>query len=334
MYGDNNIASLKNLGLYVPTVVPRPVAAPSPAQNNIQNAGQPGSAPAPAPSPQNTIGGTSTYNPAAAAKAAADAKNLGYINDQVSGAEAGGMNSGSVAGSTYNTQGLNLVDQLRQGQTGINQSRQGIAMDQINSVKSLVDTIKQGLHGSAVSLGNSNALDSSAADAVSRIYANYGNEQRNVINNDAAVKNQSQDVAQTNLGIQKDEGVRNLSTYRDTVLDQIANDTQQKLSAIDGIAQLEGLSGKVDINGIKQQVIQNAQQKIADADTYIQNQLGGINPTSADDIAKNAYALANAGVKSSGGGIAYQQSDLNPTQNLGGAPTTQLPLYLKPKNAS
>lgn len=281
----------------------------------------------------NTTGGGTAYNPAAVAKAAQDAKNLGYINDQVSGAQAGEMNSGSVAGSTYNTQGLNLADQLRQGQTGINQARQGIAMSQINSIKSLVDTIKQGLSGSAVTLGNSNALDSSAANAVGRIYTNYGNEQRNVINNDAAVKGQEQDVAQTNLGTQKDEGIRNLSTYRDTVLDQISNDTQQKLASIDGIAQLQGLSGKVDINGIKQQVIQNAQDKIAAADSYIQSLIGGITPTSADDTAKNAYALANSGVQSSGPGLTYQQSDINPTQQLGGAPTTQLPLYLKPKTS-
>lgn len=307
------------------------------SQNAARAVAQPTPQPSqPAASPANSVGGGSggsVYNAAAAAKAAADAKNLAYINDQVTGAQAGEMNSGSVAGSTYNTQGLNLVDQLRQGQTGINQARKSIGMDQINSIKSLADEIKQGLQGGAVTLANSNALDSSAANAVDRIYANYGNTQRNVINNEAAVKNDQQDTAQSNLDLQRNEGVRNLQTYRDTVLDQIGNDTTQKLAAIDGIASLQGLQGKVDVNGIKNAVIANAQQKIADADAYIQSQLKGVAPMTPDEIATQAYELANKGVQSSGSGLTYQTLPTNPTQNLGGAPNSQLPLYLKPKTS-
>lgn len=289
----------------------------------------PADSPAPAPTP--AAPAQSAAQIAAATQAAAQDKMRNYINDQVTGTTAGEMQSGNVAGSTYDSQGRDLAAQLTQGQTGINQARQGIAISQINSIKGLVDSIKSGLRGSAVNLGNSNALDSSAADAVGRIFSQYGNTQRNVINNDAAVKNSDQDVAQTNLGLQKDMGLRGLNVYKNTTLDQIANDTMQKLAALEGMGQLQGINGAVDINGIKQQVVNNAQQKIADADSYIQQLIGGINPTGADDIAKNAYALSNAGAAGSGN-VGFTPLALNPASALGGAPTAQLPLYLKPKN--
>jgi nitrogen regulatory protein PII len=313
------------------TPPPAPAAAPSGATTNSG-----GNVPPPSNyTNTTTTNNTPAYNPAAvaaAALAAAQAKVRGYINDQVAGATATDMNSGETAGSGYQTQGAQLANTINQGQTAINQKRIGIATSQINSIKGLVDNIKQGLRGSAVNLGNSNALDSSAADAVGRIFSQYGNTQRNVINNDAATQQNDQDVAQTQLGFQKDTGMQGLEQYKRDQLDKIATQAIQQLTAIDGMGQLQGIGSTVDIQGIKNQVLQNAQQKIADADKYVQGLLGGINPIGQDDIATKAYALSNAGATGSGG-IGFTPLDTNPAAPLGGAPNAQLPLYLKPKNS-
>lgn len=307
---------------WVPTPVP---ANNTPVVNNTT------------PTTPNTINQAPTYAQQqaayaaqqAAAKAAQEAKVRGYLNDQVTGAQAYETQAGNTAGSTYNDQGRTLANTLNQVQTGINQKRVGIATSQINSIRNLVDTIKQGLQGEAVNLGNSNALDSSAANAVARIFSQYGNTQRNVINNDAAVQQNDQDTAQQQFNLQKDTGLVGLDNYKKTILDQIANDTISKLTAIDGMGQLQGVTGAVDVQGVKDAVLKNAQDKISQADQYVQGLVGGINPIAQGDIATKAYDLANRGVAGSGG-ITYQPINLNPAANLGGAPTAQLPLYMKP----
>lgn len=271
---------------------------------------------------------------AAAAKAAQDAKIRAYAQDQATGAQAGLMQSGSSGANDYTSQGINLAGQLQTGQNAINQARLNIGTSQINSIKGLVDAIKNGLQGARVGLGNSNAEDSSAADAISRIYSQYGNTQRNVINNDAAVKNADQDAQQSQLDLQREMGVHSLSSYKDNLISQITNQAQQQLSAIDGIASLQGVSGAIDINAIKNAVVQNAQQKLADADSYIQGRLGAVNPMAADQVAKQAYDLSNRGVAGSGGiNFAPIQQTPDPSQTLGGATNFNLPLYTKPKNA-
>lgn len=271
---------------------------------------------------------------AAAAKAAADAKVRAYAQDQASGAQAGLMQSGSSGANDFTSQGINLAGQLQTGQNAINQARLNIGVSQINSIKGLVDAIKSGLQSSRVGLGNTNAEDSSAADAISRIYSQYGNTQRNVINNDAAVKNADQDTQQSQLDLQREMGVHSLSSFKDNLINQISNQAQQQLSAIDGIAQLQGVSGAIDINAIKQAVVNNAQQKLADADAYIQSRLGAVTPTGADDIAHQAYDLSNRGVQGSGGtNFVPIQQGTDPSQTMGGATNFQLPLYTKPKSA-
>ncbi len=274
-------------------------------------------------------GGTATTT----AQAAAQAKLAAYIKDQTDAAVAGQMQSGVTAGGNYNNQGNSLVEQLQQGQSGIDSARKSIAVNQINSINQLADQIRQGLAGSRVTLANSNALDSSAADAVARIYSNYGDTQRNVINNGAAIKNDEQDTAQSNLGLQRALGENNLDTYKNTTIDQIANQTQQALSSLDSLGQMQGLTGAVDINGLKQQIVKNAQDKIAAADAYVQAKLAGVQALTPDQVAQRAATLVNAGTTSSNGGLTYQQltpaTATNP--NAGAAVPASMPLYLKPK---
>jgi hypothetical protein len=298
-------------------------------------------APAPAsggPGPTNPSAAVQAASAAAAAasaaKAAHDAGIQNYIDDGTQRAQNDAASATGTATTNYNNQALNLLDTSRQGQNTINAARTGIAQNQIQSVKSLVNNIRQGLQSGAVRLGNSNALDSSAAGAVARIESQYGNDQTNVINNEAANKNNEQDIAQGNLGIQEAEGKRTLDSFKSTSIEQIGRDLQNQLLNIDQYAGLQGMTGHVDIAGLKSRAVADAQGKLAGVDQYLQNGMSGINPLGADAVAQKAYQLNNAGVVPSGPGLSYQlQQPANaPAQQLGGAQLTQLPLYLKPRN--
>src|SRR5206468_7862059 len=58
---------------------------------------------------------------AAAAQAAQVAKMTAYLQDQANSITAGNLKSADVFGNTYNNQGNALIEQLQQGQSGIDQ---------------------------------------------------------------------------------------------------------------------------------------------------------------------------------------------------------------------
>lgn len=245
-----------------------------------------------------------------------------------------GLAEASGQGANYQGQAGQLYGQLAQGQNTIDQARKNIGITQINSIKDLMNTIRQGLQGTGVQLGNSNALDSSAAGAASRIYANYGNVETNKVNNAAATSNSDQDVAQTNLGIQHDVGMAGLKAFRDNAIAQITTDAQKGLDSLKQYISIIGGDGNaVNAQGIKQQILQNAQDKLGAVDQYIQSSIGGIHAATPDQLAKQAYSASNAGVVPSGAGLPFQldRPTQSPQAQLGGAQTSLIPLALKPK---
>jgi hypothetical protein len=295
----------------------------------------------PPPTVQNTSN-TST-NTAASAAATKQAQGRAYLQDQADSTVGLENTAGDAAGTGYTGQGTSLYGTIAQGQNAVDQARRSIGVNQIQSINSLVDQIRNGIQGTRVTLGNSNALDSSAADAAARIYSNFGNTQRNIINNSAAVSNNAQDVAQNNLGVQKDVGITNLNAWKDQALSTISSDTQSKLLSLDGMAKLYGIDspngspigGVVDVQGLRNQVLQHAQDQIAAADKIVQDHLNSVHQLNPDEVASQAEGLVNAGTTSSSGSQPYNigSSSNDPINVLGGATTSQLPLYLKPKSA-
>lgn len=290
------------------------------------------------PTGGNSVLGASTVKtPAQIAQDAQNAKIAAYLQSGQDSQLQSGLQEGSSAGSNYQGQAGQLYSTVAQGENTINEARKNIGINQINSIKDLMSTIRNGLAGTGVQLGNTNALDSSAAGAAARAYANYGNVETNKINNSAETGNADQDTQQQNLDIVKTTGLTGLKAFRDNAVSTITTDAQRGLDSLAStIAMLGGDASKIDVAGIRQQILDNAQAKLAQVDQYIQ---GNINPTAGmakEDVAKNAYAGANAGVIPSGPGLGFQLADPNaaPTQTLGGADTSLIPLALKPRDTT
>lgn len=308
-----------------------PAPAPGPAVVNTSSTGS-GSTGSGGGGGGTVVAGPTAAQIAAQQQAAAQAKLTAYLQDQAKSVLSGNLKSADVFGNTYNNQGNSLIEQIQQGQSGIDQARKGIAVNQINSINQLADTIREGLKGQQVSLANSNALDSSARDAVARIFAQYGNTQRNVINNGAAVQNDAQDTAQSNLELQRALGLNNLHSTRDSTIDGIVQTIASQLATLDGTGQLQGITGAFDSNALKQQVADHANSLAAADDQRINDQLGGIHALTGTDLAQKAAALVNAGTVSSGAGLPFQQL-MAPTPTNGAPTAASIPLYLKPKQS-
>lgn len=262
------------------------------------------------------------------------AKIASLITSGTNAAIAGGQ--GSAAGAAGNIAGLgdSLATTVGSGQNNIDEARKQIGLSQINSIKQLANTIHEGLTGTGVQLGNSNALDSSAAGAAARAYSNYGNTQTNAINNSATTGNESQDVQQKNLDLTSTNGLAAIKSARDSAIGTIQAQASQALQGLaTTIAYMGGNASQIDVKGIQDQIVQAAQDQLAQVDSNISSLLGGIHPATGDQIAQNAEAASNAGVVPSGTGLPFQQAD--PSQSapatLGGADTSLIPLALKPK---
>lgn len=266
------------------------------------------------------------------------AKIAALISSGTQSAIAGGQ--GGTASALGNLQGLGdtLATNVQTGQNTINEARKNIGISQINSIKQLMNTIRQGLQGTGVALGNTGALDSSAATAAARAYANYGNVQTNAINNTAATGNQDQDVQQQNLDLTSTNGLAAIKSARDSAIGSIQAQAAQALQGLAAtIAYLGGDTSKLPVQQIQDQIVQNAQSQLAEVDSNISSILSGVTPASADQTAQSAESASNAGVvPASGNSFQVAPATAAPSSNgaqFGGAPTSLIPLVVgKPQD--
>lgn len=289
-------------------------------------------APAPPPSP-----GQTPAQQAAAATAAAQkqAQINAAINYGTSNAIAAGSAGTSEQAANLKSTGDQYQAAQEAGQNDINLARTQIGTTQINSIKQLQETIKNGLQGVGVQLGNSNALGSSAADAAARAYATYGNVQTNAANNTAATGNLAQDTAQNNLDITTKADLDQLNNARDAA---IANIQGNAISALNNLGTLvsvylQGDPSQINAPAIQQQIVSNAQGELSQVDQNYQSLIGGINPMSTQQIATGAEAASNAGVVPASGApynpVTAPSTSGAISQPYGGAPAPSLiPLTL------
>lgn len=307
-----------------PDVIPttNPAYPAASASSSSQSASTPTPTPTPPPTPPPPS--DPPTDPAAAAAAAAAAATQDKINQLIvtgtNAAQAGGV-GGTAAGNQQLTDlGTNANVAITGQQNAIDEARKEIGVTQINSVKQLQNTIKDGLQGTGVELGDSNALSSSAAQAAARAYANYGNVGTNTANNTAAVANEGQDVQQSDLEVIKAADKTQLDSARDAAVQSITAQAAQALDALQTqITYLGGDPNSVNVQQIKQGIVQSAQDDLAQIDSNYQNMINGSAPATSDQTAQAAEAASNAGVVPSSG---TPYSTTNITQNPATASTT------------
>lgn len=226
-----------------------------------------------------------------------------------------------------------LLQKLRVGQQGIDQGRENNALNRIRSLSDLRDSVRQGVQSGSVQLSNNNALDSSAAEALAKGYGRFGTQQQGDIMNEYALANRDIDTQQSNLNLERDQGLRDLENYKLSQANQIGNSVYDRLAAISEAALGQGVDGAIgDVNSYKQQIINEALGAIQALDQQLRGGVGGIQALGQDQIEANAYKLANAGGQAlPDNGFSYETAPgVGPIQN--GAPIAQFPMVRRREN--
>jgi hypothetical protein len=224
-----------------------------------------------------------------------------------------------------------LLQKIRTGQQGIDQSRENASLNKLRSLNDLKDSIRQGIQSGSVRLANGNALDSSAAEALAKGYGRFGTQQAGDVQNEYALANRDIDTNQSNLDYERESGLRNLENYKQQQAQQIGNSVYDRLAAIQDTAMSQGANGAVgDINAQKQQIINEALSQLQGLDQSLRGGVGGIQRLGQDQIDANAYNLLTAG----GAALPANTFNYETAPGVGavqnGAPIAQYPLVRRP----
>lgn len=306
------------VALQQPTVTPQ--SAPAAPQTNMPNSG-----------PPVVLAATTAGSGGAASTGAVPTSNADAINNAISygtqnAIAAGQSGTAGAVGSLTETADPEVAA-IQNQQANINLARTQIGTSQINTIKQLMNTIREGLQGSGVALGNSGALSSSARDAVGRAYANFGNVEKNSANNTAATANEAQDVQQEELGNTATGYTASLKAARDQAVAQIQGNAIAALNNLGTLVSvyLGGDASLINAPAIQAQIVQNAQDQLAQVDADLESKINGaIAPPTADQTATAAEAASNAGVVPAAGNSFGLTPPTTSATSSGGAPPPSL----------
>ena len=296
--------------------------------------------------PGAVLGAETTVNKAAQTaptvdpQAAAKANNQNLINTQQDQALALTRQNLGAGANAQRSTADNFLQQLQQGQLGINQDRQLTQYNKLSSVNDLVNSIRNGINSGGVALGNANALNSSAAEGLARAYNAYGSQAQNSIEGQSNLAGLQDDQKQQLLQAQGGQYRNSLDSAKQQLVDNIGSDIYSRLNVLNAQAQAQGLS-PIDIAGQKQALINEAQQKLQGVDDYFASMLDpNQNPNMAqqsnDQAANQAYQTYTQGIVPQNAGL--YSYDRTPTTTLQGqqvptdtnaAPIASLPLFTK-----
>lgn len=216
-------------------------------------------------------------------------------------------------------------------QQSINQGVQNAELNRQIGIRDLSNTIRAGLNSGAISLGNANALDSSAALEMARAYGQYSDQQQNDINANAgaAITQGGQQEAQLKAQNQANLGV--LATEKQTALQNAQTGLAFYLKQLDDQGQSQGLQPlhfNSAINNMLSSSQSELQAPINNLNTSVATDptLQQMTPQAAAQIALQDYAK-NA-LPTNLSGYTFNNTPLAQTPNAPkAAPTVQLPLY-------
>ena len=242
------------------------------------------------------------------------------------GVQQGGLeseNRTAAAGNrhAYNIDAQDFVTGQRTGQNTINSGRVNNALNLRRSMSAIASGVRQGMRSGAVNLANMNAMDSGAAEAMARALARQGNQQAGTVNNEAQIAENTFQTDQNNLGLQREQGLGRLKSWRDGKVNEISSKLWQKLSELDADAQGQGVGGAVDM-GMRDRVVGDASRQLDEVDAVTQQELAKIGGLDYNGVQQRVGEMEAAGAAVAnpftyeGGGLQVGNGG---TTNTGGA---------------
>jgi hypothetical protein len=273
---------------------------------------------APAPDPYAKYGGVANYN--------------NYLNnfnsqqqnvDQTSGLAAQTSDLGKA------TEINQYLDALKLQQKGLDRQATQNYLAKQSGNQGILDWVGQGIRSGGVMLGNKNASNSSASEALARAYGQQGRQQMAGVNQQFA---QGQDkVQQGEDDMQSDIAahIRDLPAWKTQTVNNIVSAAQQQLGQIDQTMTYLSMPQRVNMEGQKQQITQDVLSKLQALDGQLA-QAHSVQPQSTNDIQASANKLFQAGTAPDN---AFSYNTNVPQQFQGTGPfASDLPVFAPSKN--
>lgn len=197
--------------------------------------------------------------------------------------------------NTYDDKTRNFLRNFGESQRNINTGQTNNALNLRRSLASTASDVRQGLRSGEVDLGNMNALDSGAAEAMSRAWARVGGRQTNEARNEAALQTRELDADQVALNQERDDTVRSLHNFYQAEKQAINADLENRLDNLWVQADEQGLGAEVH-RGLRNQLLNQAIRRIRRLEEYRKNRMKDIYAFTPEQILQEAAKMDTAGV--------------------------------------
>lgn len=159
----------------------------------------------------------------------------------------------------------------------------------------ILGKVSRGVKSAGVMLGQKNASNSSAAQAIANAYGDIGNRDNMKVEQGYAVNNEGIATDQQNFELSRNTNARRLEDSKTNIVNNIVNDATSQLQALD--AQIAGASlpGRIAIEQEKNRIRSEASAKLSAFDGQL-NQARSLSGYNADQRRAEAQRLAGLGM--------------------------------------
>lgn len=225
---------------------------------------------------------------------------------------------------------LDLVDSLKTGQTSIDERAINNYMAKRQGTQDITSMVGRGIRSGGVMLGNKNAVDSSASEALARAYGDIGRRQLSDVGNQFALEKRQIGLSQDDLDRQQQTGVRKIRESKSMVINNILAEARNKLGALDAAMVDADITKKINIDREKQKIKGRLVDILQQYDSMLSNRVGAINPMGEGGRISEATRLAGLG-QAPENAFDFTSSAPANFQQTGASPSG-LPLYALPRN--
>lgn len=270
---------------------------------------------------------TPAYDPEAARRSALQSG----FDSQKSNIYGTARDAASIAGRKIGGSITDFIGDLRSGQRGIDEQGIQAMLAKKQGYNSINDMVGQGIRSGNLMLGNNNAGDSSAAQAIAEAYGQIGRKELSGVGNEYAQKERENQLAQEQLLEQQQAGIGRIQGSKQDMIDNIVLEARNKLAELDAAIVDADLPTRIAIEQERNAIKSEVTGMLSKFDSQLTQGVKGIKAKSAEQRQAEAYQLANEGVAAD---QAFNFSTEIPQQFQGTGPSAGgLPLFSLPRNS-
>lgn len=223
----------------------------------------------------------------------------------------------------------NTIEGLKQGQREIDSKATQNELARRQGRQGVMSMVDRGLKQGGTLLSQKNAVNSSAAEALGRLYGDLGRRQLSDVGNQYQNNNNEIAVDQASQDFQLNEQTRKLIEDRDAVVNNILVQARQAFGALQGAMAGASLGDRINIEKEIEAVRQNAVNQLQQYDSMIAEGKAAAVPTTAEQRRSKALEMANAGQAPEN---AFSFMSSAPAQLRASGPfSSSLPLFTLPR---